>query len=144
MGGMTSWEFVSVFGEPLAAEPSLPVYNFSVSVFFASGFFLTELWFRLRARLEARFRLIAEVDRELIGLLEESRIVEAVCEILARGKGYRLASIGAAEDDGAIRVVRSAGAARESLGRWALRWDESPEGSQPVGIALRTREPFVA
>jgi len=145
MGGLSAWEFAAALGESGGPGGSaLPVYNFSVAVLLASGFLLTELWFRLRERFEARLRLIAEVDRELVGLLDEDRILATVCEVLARGKGCRAALVGAAQEDGAIRIVNAAGAARDAAARAMPRWDESPEGNNPAGMALRARAPFVA
>lgn len=144
MGGLSSWGVVVYRADAGAADITLPVYNFSVSLFFASGFFLTELWFRLRERVEARFRLIAEADRELVGLLDEDSILSVVCNVLARGKPYRLAFIAVAREDGSVEAVHAAGTARECLGRIALRWDDTAEGNQPAGIALRTRQPCFA
>lgn len=143
-GALASWQFLSLYGDPTGGtDPFLAVYHFSVSVLFFSGFLLTELWFRLRERLEARFRLIAEVDRELIGLLDEDRIVGAVCDILARGRGCPLVWIGAAQDDGTVRPIRATGSARELLSRASVRWDETEAHGHPAGIALRTRQPCV-
>lgn len=145
MGGLTAWELFSLTGEAgPAAAFGLPVYNFVASALLASGFFLTELWFRLRERLEARFRLIAEVDRGLVGLLDEGHIVAAVCDVLSRGRGCRAAWIGTAEEDGTIRLLKAAGAACDSVVEALPRWDESPAGNHPAGIALRKKEPFVA
>ncbi|MBF8257719.1 MAG: hypothetical protein HW377_93, partial [Actinobacteria bacterium] len=86
-----------------------------VALLLACGFALTERWFLLKERLEGRFQLLYEVDRSLVGVLDENRILSLVCEVLCRRKGYRLAWIGAGEPDGSVRVVKSAGMGEELL-----------------------------
>ncbi|HEX9191561.1 MAG TPA: PAS domain S-box protein [Candidatus Deferrimicrobiaceae bacterium] len=132
-------------GSPLAPLPDcqLPVAELFVSLLMASGFLLTGQWFRVKERLEGRFRLIAEVDRSLVGVLEEERILSTVCAVLSRQEGYRLVWVGVGEPDGSIRVERSAGDATAFLGEVAFRWDDTPEGDTPPGISLRTGETHV-
>src|SRR5512139_3384176 len=117
-----------------------PVAELFVSLLLASGFVLTGRWFRVKERLEGRFQLIAEVDRSLVGVLEEERILSTVCEVLSRRDGYRLVWVGVGEPDGSIRVERSAGDATAFLGEVAFRWDDTPAGDTPPGISLRTGE----
>jgi hypothetical protein len=133
------------FTEPasrLAAlnESQVPLAELFVSLLMASGFVLTGQWFGVKERLEARFQLIAEVDRSLVGALEEERILSTVCDVLSRREGYRLAWVGVGEPDGSIRVERSAGEATAFLGEVAFRWDGTPSGDTPPGISLRTGE----
>ncbi|HEX7523106.1 MAG TPA: PAS domain S-box protein [Candidatus Deferrimicrobium sp.] len=118
----------------------LPVViaEFFISLLLASGFLLTGQWFRFRERIEARFELIAEVERSLVGVLEEKKVLSLVCGILSRARGYRLAWVGAAEADGTVRVECSAGDAVGFLREVALRWDDTPAGRAPPGTALRT------
>ncbi len=122
---------------PFIDQPVV-IVEFFISLFFAAGFLLTGQWFRYRERLEARFELIAEVERSLVGVLEEGKVLSLVCGILSRARGYRLVWVGTAEDDGTIRVECSAGDAAECLRGVALRWDDTPEGKTPPGNALRT------
>jgi len=122
---------------PVTDQPVV-IAEFFISLLLAAGFLLTGQWFRFRERLEARFALIAEVERSLVGVLEEERILSLVCGILACSRGYRLAWVGTAEADGTIRVECSAGDAAECLRGGALRWDDTPEGQTPPGNALRT------
>ncbi|MBI5418659.1 MAG: PAS domain S-box protein, partial [Deltaproteobacteria bacterium] len=124
-------------------DPGMEPIALLVSLLLASGFALTDRWFRLRDRYEARFRLISEVDRSLIGVLEEDRILSIVCEVLSRRKGYRLAWIGSGEPDGSVRVVKHAGEAGELLSAVPVRWDDTPEGGGPTGLTLRTGETCV-
>ena len=128
-----SWTTVTPF-----TDQPVVIAEFFISLLLASGFLLTGQWFRFRERLEARFDLIAEVERSLVGVLEEEKVLSLVCGILSRASGYRLAWVGGAEADGTIRVECSAGDAAEILQGVPLRWDDTPEGQAPPGNALRT------
>ena len=129
-------ERLSPFGTSEAIEAA-------ISLLLAAGFSLTERWFALKERLEGRFRLIADVDRSIVGLLDEEKILSAVCEGMTRGQSYRLAWIGYGEPDGSIRVARSAGEGEGLLSRIAARWDDSPGGRGPAGTSLRTGQACV-
>ena len=122
---------------PLSDQPVV-IAEFFISLLLAAGFLLTGQWFRYKDRLEARFELITEVERSLVGVLEEGMVISLVCGILSRSSGYRLVWVGAAEADGSIRVECSAGDAGEFLQEVPLRWDDTPLGRTPPGSALRT------
>ncbi|MBP2684869.1 MAG: putative sensor protein, partial [Deltaproteobacteria bacterium] len=138
-GLLTAWEVFSSSGSAVASFTDQPVeiVEFFISLLLASGFLLTGQWFRVKERLEARFDLIVEVERSLVGVLEEGRILSLVCEILSRRNGYALAWIGTAASDGAIRVECNAGSAGGFLVDAPLRWDDTHDGQTPPGIALR-------
>ena len=121
----------------------IPAAEFFISLLLAAGFLLTGEWFRFKERLEARFELIAEVERSLVGVLEEDRIYSLVCGILSRRHGYRLAWVGVAVPDGSVRVEHGAGVAERFLSEAAFRWDDTPEGRTPPGKSLRTGETCV-
>ena len=145
-GLLSVWE---IFSTPFSTVVSLTgqpvvIAEFFISLLLASGFLLTGQWFRVRERLEARFDLITKVERSLVGVLEERKILSLVCGILSHARGYRLVWVGAAEADGTIRVECSAGDAAEFLGRVALRWDDTPAGRPPPGNALRTGGTIIA
>jgi PAS domain S-box-containing protein len=129
----SSWSTITAF-----TDQPFVIAEFFISLLLASGFLLTGQWFRVRERLEARFDLIAEVERSLAGVLEEERVLSLACGILSRARGYRLVWVGAAEADGTIRVECSAGDAAEFLPEVSLRWDDKPAGQAPPGNALRT------
>ena len=139
-GLLSVWEIFSSSWSTVASLTDQPVViaEFFISLLLASGFLLTGQWFRFRERLEARFELITEVERSLVGVLEEEKVLSLVCGILSRSQGYRLAWVGAAEADGTIRVECSAGDAAEFLRGVPLRWDDTPAGRAPPGNALRT------
>jgi hypothetical protein len=138
-GLLTVWEVFSSSGSAAAPFPGHPVEiaEFFISLLLASGFLLTGQWFRFKERIEARFDLIVEVERSLVGVLEEGRILSLVCEILSRRNGYPLAWIGTASPDGTIRVECNAGSVERFLEEVPLRWDDTHDGQTPPGIALR-------
>src|SRR5659263_228401 len=68
----SSWSTVTSF-----TDQPVVIAEFFISLLLASGFLLTGQWFRFRERerLEARFDMIAEVERSLVGILEEERVL---------------------------------------------------------------------
>ncbi|MHB8782813.1 MAG: hybrid sensor histidine kinase/response regulator [Desulfobacteria bacterium] len=145
-GLLSVWVVFSLSWSTVARYTDQPVViaEFFISLLLASGFVLTGQWFLFRERLQARFDLIAEVERSLVGILEEERVLSLVCGILSRSGGYRLVWVGAAEADGTIRVECSAGDAAEFLRGITLRWDDTPAGQAPPGNALRTGGTIIA
>jgi len=132
-------------GEDLVpTDPMVEWIELAVSFLLGVGFGLTERWYLLKERLESRFRLIAEVDQALIGVLEEEKILSVVCDGMVREQGYKMACIGVANPDGSLKVVESSGEGREFLSGITLRWDDTPEGNWLSGVAVRTGEPCVA
>ena len=140
MGGMQIYSLAVLFGDPAAApiDPTLEVIGFAVSFLLGVGFVLTERWYLLKERLERRFRLISEVDRALVGVLDEDKIFSVVCEGLVREQGYAIAWIGTANPDGSITVVESAGEGKGFLSEAPLGWNDTPEGNCPAGAAIRS------
>ena len=118
---------VSTTEHPRLDDTQVPVAELFISMLLAGGFALTGQWFRMKERLEARFDLIAEVDRSLVGLLEEGRILSTVCDVLTRRNGYGAAWVGVAEPDGSIRAERTAGPAAGLIGEISFRWDDAEQ-----------------
>ncbi len=139
---LRAYELALQYADPASAvfDPAIQAIEFAVSFLLGVGFALTERWYLLKERLEGKFRLIADVDRALIGMLDEERILSSVCEGLVRERGYRLTWIGTAESDGSVGPGRSAGEGRAFLSEVPLRWDDTPEGRCPPGEAIRTGE----
>src|SRR3990172_8213091 len=141
-GGLRINSLVLYYEEPDPASFStaMEVIEFAVSFLLGVGFLLTERWYLLKERLEGRFRLILDVDRELIGVLDEEKILSLVSEGLANGKGYRLVWICTANPDGSVARGKSAGEGQGFLSEVPLRWDDTPAGGCPPGVAVRTGE----
>jgi PAS domain S-box-containing protein len=142
MGGLQIYSLSVWYRDPApaSADYTLEGIGFGVSFLLGAGFVLTERWYLLKERLESRFRLIADVDRALIGVLDEEKIYSVVCEGLVREQGYAIAWIGTANPDGSITVIKSAGEEQEFLSEAPLRWNETPEGECPAGEAIRSGE----
>ena len=129
--------------DPASFDFAVQVIEFAVSFLLGIGFALTERWYLLKERLESRFHQIVDVDRALIGVLDEEKILSVVCDGLAQGNGYRLVWIGTAEPDGSVSRGKSAGEGQGFLSEVPLRWDQTPEGDCPPGVAVRSGEACV-
>jgi two-component system cell cycle sensor histidine kinase/response regulator CckA len=90
--------------------------------------------------LNRLLRTITEVNQLLVRATDEESLLKDVCRILVSHGGYALAWIGRADRE-TMRVVPVASAGDETgyLQRIEVRWDDSPEGRGPLGIAIRER-----
>jgi two-component system cell cycle sensor histidine kinase/response regulator CckA len=142
VGGIRVYTIGAYYEEIFLASPDSTIHliEFACSFLLGVGFILTERWYLLKERLEGRFRLIADVDRALIGVLDEEKILSAVCDGLVQERGYRLVWIGTAEPDGSVSVGKFAGEGQEFLEKVWIRWDDTDEGGCPPGVAARTGE----
>jgi len=142
VGGVRVYSIAAFYGDaaPVSPGSTIDLIEFGCSFLLGVGFALTERWYLLKERLESRFRMIADVDKALVGVLEEEKILSAVCDGLAQAKGYRLVSIGTAEPDGSVSIGKCAGKGQEFLEKVWIRWDDTDEGSCPPGMAARTGE----
>jgi len=98
---------------------------------------------RIRA-LNRLLRTISEVNQLLVRATEEESLLKDVCRILVSHGGYALAWIGRADRE-TMRVVPVASAGDEAgyLQRIEVRWDDTPEGRGPLGIAIREGRPAI-
>lgn len=67
-----------------------------------------------------------------------SRIAEGVVSL-----GYRMCWIGMAKTDGSIELVASAGDREGYLQEVSVRWDDTPLGNGPIGLAIREGKPQI-
>ncbi|HEX7615913.1 MAG TPA: response regulator [Thermoanaerobaculia bacterium] len=88
--------------------------------------------------LNRLLRTITEVNQLLVRATDEESLLKDVCRILVSHGGYALAWVGRADRE-TMRVVPVASAGDEAgyLQRIEVRWDDSPEGRGPLGIAIR-------
>ena len=98
---------------------------------------------RIRA-LNRLLRTISEVNQLLVRGADEESLLKDVCRILVSHGGYALAWIGRADRE-TMRVVPVASAGDEAgyLQRIEVRWDDTPEGRGPLGIAIREGRPAI-
>ncbi|MDL2717067.1 MAG: PAS domain S-box protein [Acidobacteriota bacterium] len=93
-------------------------------------------------KLNRLLRTISEVNQLLVRATDEEALLKDVCKILVSHGGYALAWIGRADRE-TMRVVPVASAGDEAgdeagyLQRIDVRWDDTPEGRGPLGIAIR-------
>ncbi len=67
-----------------------------------------------------------------------SRIAEGVVSL-----GYRMCWVGMAKTDGSTEPVASAGDKEGYLQEVSVRWDDTPMGNGPVGLAIREGKPQI-
>ncbi|GEM_PF-1075898 len=98
---------------------------------------------RIRA-LNRLLRTISEVNKCLARATDEESLLKDVCRILVSHGGYALAWVGRADRE-TMRVVPVASAGDEAgyLQRIEVRWDDTPEGRGPLGIAIREGRPAI-
>ncbi|NNG46711.1 MAG: hypothetical protein HKM86_06315, partial [Deltaproteobacteria bacterium] len=75
VGGLRIYSIGAYYSEITleSSDSTINLIEFACSFLLGVGFVLTERWYLLKERLESRFRLIADVDRALIGVLEEEK-----------------------------------------------------------------------
>ncbi len=67
-----------------------------------------------------------------------SRIAEGVVSL-----GYRMSWIGMANPDGSVMPAATAGDKEGLLQQTSVRWDDSPAGNGPMGLAIREGKPVI-
>jgi PAS domain S-box-containing protein len=87
--------------------------------------------------LNRLLRTLFDANQVLVRATDEKTLMKEVCRILVSG-GYALAWIGRPDRE-TMRVVPVASAGDEAgyLDRIEVRWDDTPEGRGPMGIAIR-------
>jgi PAS domain S-box-containing protein len=101
----------------------------------------------LRRRLEGDLQRLARVQRALRaahGILlratSQTRLLEGMCEVIVHMGGYRLAFIGFPNHDPekTVGFAAIAGLDAARIKAAGIRWDDSPAGRGPTGMALKT------
>jgi PAS domain S-box-containing protein len=110
---------------------------------------------RQLARLAARQEQLSRANRQAIRLkrFQDTMgclLAHADLQDLLRGivegviaLGYRMCWIGMARPDGSVEPVASWGDRRGYLKGLVMRWDDTPPGKGPVGVAIRTGRPDI-
>jgi len=70
---------------------------------------------------------------------DEKDMLREICSKLVSHWPYRMAWVGYAETDGAIKVVAAAGEAASFLSETGLRWDGVADDDNPVGACIRSQ-----
>lgn len=75
--------------------------------------------------------------------LDQAELADYIVSTAVKAFGGRLAWVGRAEPDGAIRILKHHPADDPSPDQISIRWDGSPDGQGPGGQAIRTGFPVV-
>ncbi len=90
-------------------------------------------------RLQAALR---KIDASILKGANFREVLDIACEAVV-DMGYRMCWVGLAEPDCTILPVAFRGFVGGFLTELQLRWDESPQGNVPAGIAIRTEQTYV-
>ena len=85
---------------------------------------------------------LRQVNEKILGGANFREALEIACDAIVE-MGYRMCWVGLAESDYTIRPVTVRGFEEGFLAELQLRWDESPQGNIPAGIAIRTERTYV-
>jgi GAF domain-containing protein len=136
---------VGVLG--ISATQAMPFSTREVSFLEAVGAVIgvalenVRLYENERRQVES-LRLLVSASRKLIEQVDVDAVGHDILKTLVTSFGVRLAWIGSAEADGRVRPLYREGDA-EYLRDVEIRWDDSPLGQGPAGIAIRTGRPIV-
>jgi len=92
-------------------------------------------------RHDAIESLLQDIDQMALSATEFNTLLEIVCQRLVQTFDYSLAWVGEKKTDGSIRILSwqsQNNQYTEDFNRIGVRWDESPTGRGPSGLAIRT------
>ena len=103
----------------------------------------------VRARKEAEKALmhanralatVSAVNRQLVYATDEGELLQAICQAIVEQRGYRMASVGYAQQDAnkTIKIMAHAGYDEGYLAAAQLSWAEDEQGMGPSGRAIRS------
>jgi PAS domain S-box-containing protein len=87
-------------------------------------------------------KAMLRIDTQILEGVDIREALGAACEAIVE-MGYRKCWIGQADPDHIVRTVAHKGFTAGYPENIDIRWDDSPEGSGPTGIAIRTGLPCV-
>ncbi|MBM3134480.1 MAG: GAF domain-containing protein [Chloroflexi bacterium] len=88
-------------------------------------------------------RAVRNINRLITREQDTRRLLDEACHILVQTRDYLLAWIGQAQEDGRrVLPVARAGEGIDYL-ESVTTWDESENGQEAIGAAIRTRQPVV-
>jgi signal transduction histidine kinase/CheY-like chemotaxis protein len=96
-------------------------------------------------RANRALRAIGSCNQAVIRATEEMELLQEVCRIIVETAGYRLCWVGYAEQDEAktVRPMAQGGYEQGYLKTVNVTWADTERGRDPVGLAIRSREPAV-
>ncbi|UXH77409.1 response regulator [Roseateles amylovorans] len=94
------------------------------------------------ARLESSnraLRVLSAGNRTLLQRHDEAALLNQMCRAIIEAGHFRIAWVGYAEEDGAVRLMAMYGVEPGLLDGLHVTWDGSEHGTGPVGRAIRER-----
>ncbi len=82
------------------------------------------------------------IDTQILEGANLRDVLGTVCEAIVES-GYRLCWVGQPDPEGRVRQIACAGPAAGYTEGIDVRWDKTPGGSGPTGVAVRTGKPFL-
>ena len=89
---------------------------------------------------EIGFELAAHLDQAVLRDEPLKKIFSSFCDETARLMDFAVVWIGIKEPDGSVSYHTLQGSRADYLDGVAVRWDDTPEGGGPAGMAIRTGE----
>jgi len=93
-------------------------------------------------RTNRALRAVSACNQAVIHAEDEGRLLAEICQVLVNDAGYRMAWVGAAQDDEPKRVIPVASAGNEAgyLDEVDVTWADGERGRGPTGTAIRSGE----
>lgn len=100
-----------------------------------------------RRELEGRVQRLARIQRALraansilLRATSQASLLQGMCDVIVHMGGYWMAFIAVAhhDSDKSVGFAAIAGVDAENIKAAGVRWDDSPAGSGPTGMALKT------
>ena len=86
--------------------------------------------------------LLQEIDRYILRKYDLQHVVKRICQRMVELFGFNLVWLGTKVADGTVEIVEAAGQT-EYLSGIQVRWDDTPQGRGPAGVAIRENHPVV-
>lgn len=92
------------------------------------------------AHINRALATVSAVNRQLVYATDESELLQAICRAIVEQRGYRMASVGYAQQDAykTIKIMAYDGYNEGYLETAKLSWDENEYGMGPSGRAIRS------
>jgi PAS domain S-box-containing protein len=129
---MTSLRKISFMNEPSYLTSSIDISENKKA---------QEELIRLNRTLDAR----SKSSQAMMHNSDEKEYLDNVCEIIIKDCGHAMAWVGYAQNDKrkTVKPVAYFGFDQGYIDQMNITWDESPNGSGPTGIAIRTGRPSI-
>lgn len=86
--------------------------------------------------------LLQEIDQYILRKYDLPHVVKRICQRMVELFGFNLVWLGTKVADGKVEIVEAAGQTAYLSGI-QVRWDDTPQGRGPAGVAIRENHPVV-